>query len=97
MKRTHLENVKFWQQHIESAKSFPGSIHAYCRAQKIDSSSFYQWRKKLSIQQGSRCTKPEFVPVVVSRREDDASAMSMSSPEARWVAEFVAHLVRGLQ
>jgi len=27
MKRTHLERAKFWQQHVDAPKLFPGSAH----------------------------------------------------------------------
>ena len=95
MKSKQQDKIRIWQQHIESAESIPGDASAYCRSQGIQVASFYQWRKKLS--NPARRAKPlAFLPVVVSPGESVQQGRATSLPDARWVAEVLAHFVRVL-
>ena len=95
MKRSRLERTKFWQQHVDSAKSFPGSAQKYCDEHEIESSSFYQWRKILSAPtQSSR--RSDFLPVIVSEPQRGERSIETILPNAQWVAEVMLHLIRGL-
>ena len=93
MKRSRQEIARFWQQHIEAAKSFPGSAQQYCDAHEIQSASFYSWRKRLS---GVRDHKAKFLPVIISESERPAEQSERALPNAQWVAEVMAHLIRRL-
>jgi transposase-like protein len=89
------DRAKFWQQHVEATKSFPGSIQKYCEQHELDPSSLYQWRKRFSGATQVK-TKSEFLPVVVSSpARAELPAMS-PLPNAQWVAEVMLHLIRGL-
>jgi hypothetical protein len=93
MKRSHQESAKFWQQHIEAARSFPGSVQKYCDVHKIESSSFYQWRKRISEMPNPGVT--DFLPVVISKPERLNQNLESRMPNAQWVAEVMLHLLRG--
>ena len=105
MKQGPQDKSKIWQRRIEAAESFPGSIHNYCTARGISEASFYYWQKKIRARD-KRTTLPvaqsDFLPVVVSPTatmsdENETSASRPFNeqplmPDARWAAEFVAHL-----
>ena len=95
MSKVLSERAKFWQQHVEAAKSFPGSIQNYCELHELDSSSLYQWRKRFSGATQVK-TKSEFLPVVVSSPALAGSTAGSTLPNAQWVAEVLLHLIRGL-
>lgn len=42
-----------WQTLIEQAEHSALSISEFCHAQDLSVSSFYQWRKRLAVEQGS--------------------------------------------
>ena len=42
MNKVPTERAKFWQQHIEAAKSFAGTGQQYCDEHELEASSFYQ-------------------------------------------------------
>lgn len=92
MKRSRQEVVRFWQQHIEAAKSFPGSVQRYCDAHQIQSPSFYRWRKRLSEDP----YKAKFSPVIISESGQPADPWERPLPSAQWVAEVMVHLIRRL-
>ena len=84
---------EIWRKHVESAKSFPGSAREYCERHALEVQSFYQWRKKLAVSDSKR---PSFVPVVLSELEQE-SLPTAYLPDARWTAEFLRHLLRGVR
>jgi hypothetical protein len=94
MKRSRQEVIRFWQQHVEAAKSFPGSAQKYCDAHEIESPSFYSWRKRLSGARNPDMAK--FLPVIISESERPAEQSGRGLPNAHWVAEVMLHLIRGL-
>lgn len=97
MREGSLAKAKYWSDHIEAAGIYPGSVSAYCRAHGLEVSSFYWWRRKLRARP-PKCSPPSFLPVVVrdtnalTRQPMPASKL----PDARWVAEVMLHLARGL-
>lgn len=103
MKQGRQEKSKIWQRHIEAAESFPGSIHKYCTDRGISEASFYYWQKKTGTRgkgNSASISQTAFLPVIVSQaettREDALPSFDERSslPDARWAAEFVAHLFR---
>ena len=38
---------EIWQRHLSAARQFPGTVDAYCSANRITTTSFYYWKKKL--------------------------------------------------
>ena len=95
MNKVPTERAKFWQQHVEAAKSFSGSVQQYCDEHDLDPSSLYQWRKRFSGT-NQNPSKSEFLPVVVSRPEQSERPSQAILPNAQWVAEVMLHLIRGL-
>ena len=105
MKQGPQDKSKIWQRRIEAAESFPGSIHTYCTARGISEASFYYWQKKFRARaprQPAPVTWPGFLPLIVSPTatitvENETSISRTFNeqplvPDARWAAEFVAHL-----
>lgn len=95
MNKVPTERAKFWQQHVEAAKSFTGSVQQYCDTHELEPSSFYQWRKRLAAatQNPSRL---DFLPVVVSNPGQSGRPSEATLPNAQWVAEVMVHLIRRL-
>ena len=94
MQEVHQSKSEIWRRHIELAEGFPGSAREYCERHALQVQSFYQWRKKLFGL--SKSKRRSFVPVVVSRLEAE-SLPNADLPDARWTAEFVGYLLRGLR
>lgn len=80
---------EIWQRHLSAAKQFPGTVDAYCAANRISTASFYYWKKKLERDRKAAVI-PSFIPVEVVR-----SRSSDGMPDPKWLAEFVMHLSRG--
>ena len=78
-----------WRAQVHEAEAHPGGVAAYCRTKGIPLATMSYWRKKF---------------------RDDASEMRLSPfvraevvaaqpilPDAKWLAEFLNHLVRSSQ
>lgn len=94
MSKVPTERAKFWQQHVETAKSFAGTVQQYCDEHELEPSSFYQWRKRL-VGTTQTPRRSAFLPVVVSNPGQSQPSQA-SLPNAQWVAEVMLHLIRGL-
>ena len=82
------EKMEKWQNHMDAAAVFPGTFQYYCQDHGLSISTFQYWRKKLSNTK-ERAAAPAFVPIKLW-------APKAPLPEAQWVAEVLAHLIRGL-
>ena len=78
-----------------AADAFKGTAVAYCRAHDIDVNCFYAWRKRLESRVGVASRSP-FVPAVIDVSPAEQSNRLSRLPDAQWVAEVMAHLVRRL-
>mgnify|MGYP006990015815 CR=1 FL=1 len=88
------DRAKYWQKHVEAAKSFRGSAVEYCAREKIGLHSFYQWRRRLSSAK-ALAPDPIFAPVEVfpaSSAQNFQRSCSLADP--KWAAVFVSHLLR---
>ena len=100
-KFTKEHRAQYWREVIERASRHPVSCHAYCVEEGIPQASFYSWRNRLSRR--SNETKaltvlPSFAEVRVSDGPNHcASARMLPSIDAKWVAELILHLQRGLR
>ncbi len=88
MKTKKQENLDKWRQIVKEAESYPASLAAFCRYRGISKGSLYGWRRKLKESAPIRNITPlnpfSGVDVVDSRP---------ALPDAKWVAEFVHHLL----
>ena len=82
--------IKFWSQHLVAAKEFDGSNQTYCDKNGLKLSTFYQWKREI---EGVRRTRQRlsFLPAIV--QESPREVKTCHLPEARWVAEVLAHLM----
>ena len=108
MESNYQSRLEFWRAHVANADNFPAGVSAYCAEQGLKLSTYYGWRKLVGL--GSSVPKPRkpkrikkaqpsFLPVAVTSGPVEVESMFQSMPklpEARWVAEVMLHLVRGL-
>ena len=80
---------EIWQRHLSAAKQFPGTVDAYCAANRIATASFYYWKKKLACDRMASVI-PSFIPVEVVRSRNSDGLL-----DPKWLAEFIMHLGRG--
>lgn len=96
--------VQLWRDIVKRASQHPVSCHAFCVEQGISQASFYSWRNKLSkhprssTEIGALAPAPRvFSEVKVSDAPGQgATARELSPMSAKWVAELILHLQRGL-
>ena len=96
---------EIWQGHVSKAERYPEGLGAYCRSVGVPVSSYYYWRTKLKIKSSqvkSRqpVVKPlsAFIGVTVEpERLEQSQVVNSFHPEAKWFAEFAAHLIRELR
>lgn len=93
MKNKTSEAERIWFNRVNMAKSFNGNGKAFCVSEGIDSSSFYYWRKRLSQTQERMSA---FLPVVINSNSSPEESDLTTLPEAKWLAEVLTHLIRGL-
>lgn len=92
---------EIWQVHVSKAERYPEGVSAYCRSVGVTASSYYNWRTKLkakssSIKSNRSIPKPlsPFIGVTVEpERLQKSQVVNNFHPEAKWFAEFTAHLI----
>jgi hypothetical protein len=95
MKKTNpSKSEQLWRERIASADAFDGTAVAYCRANDIDVNCFYSWRKRLKFRIGISTRSP-FVPAIIDVPPVEHNNPAQL-PDAQWIAEVLAHLVRRL-
>jgi hypothetical protein len=105
MKTLNQEKIEYWRNHFEQSKQYPDGIQAYCRANKLATSAYYNWRQRILNLKPSKAipkkVKSPFLPVVVSSDEVKIQSyphqrVSHQLPDSRWVAEIITNVIRGL-
>lgn len=106
--KTKNETIEFWKCHAANAKLHPISIIAYCKENNLRFSTYYRWSKKVqNLNTDTKLTKPQikpkkapsvFLPVEVASKEIkfENHFIKSSLPDAKWVAEVILYLTRGL-
>lgn len=91
------QKAAFWRRHIELANEYPDGIQKYCELNSLASQTYYKWKLKLDIRkqakQSKQITQQQFAAVQVC---DPEIVRSRTLPDARWLAELILHLGRGL-
>lgn len=92
---------EFWTGHITNRKKSSLEIRAYCREKGISHNTFYYWRRKLSSRLPA-IKKPNlpintsaFTPVEITTSTSSKACADL--PDAKWLGEFSAALIRGLR
>ena len=96
MKTPNKEQLEFWREHILKADQYLEGKQAYCVANNLPESTFYKWRIKIFGK--NKKVKSPFLPVAVSAPElrQQACPQKNNLPDARWVAEIITNVIRGL-
>ena len=104
MKSPNKEQLEFWREHILKSDVYPEGRQAYCRFNDLPESTFYKWRlkifgpKKKSENINSKKAQSPFLPVVIKNPELNNKTYPQKNnlPDARWVAEIITQVIRGL-
>jgi hypothetical protein len=108
MNSNKQSKLEFWRAHVAGAEQFPAGVGAYCAEQSLPLSTYYGWRKLVKPASLSpkphkfkrlKKERPTFLPVAVTAGQVEVEQTYKSMPrlpEARWVAEVLLHLARGL-
>jgi hypothetical protein len=104
MKSSNKEQFEFWREHILKSDRCPEGRQAYCRFNNLPESTFYKWRLKIfgpnkkSENINSKKIQSSFLPVVVTTPELNSGTYPQKNtlPDARWVAEIITQVIRGL-
>lgn len=96
MRATNQYKIKFWTEHLAAAASYSKGIGAYCSEHGLSVTMYYKWKVKLA--QVKPTKMPAFLPIAVSTPTEfrKANTKFHELPEARWVADVMLHLIRGL-
>ena len=105
MKTPNSDKIEYWRKHLEQSKVYPEGIQAYCEANKLATSAYYKWRRRIlnlkSAKAHSKKVKSPFLPVVVAPAELTIQSypqqeLSRELPDSRWVGEIITNVIRGL-
>ena len=97
MGRSSQEKTEFWKfvfaEHVRSGLS----VRAFCQREGVSEPSFYQWRKKLAVNENSSSrpvpeASPNFLPVTVVDATDDR-VRSTASVEIESTIQLDAQIV----
>ena len=90
MMKSKESKESYWRRRVEQARRHPGGIAAYCKTEGLRPSAYYYWNKRLGSVAMSKVAETAFVPVTVSRSENDL-------PNPEWVARFVVEFLSQMQ
>lgn len=90
---TRQQKTEHWRKRIEASESFAGSEREYCDSQGLSLATFRYWKSKLRVELPAGLVMPTspFVRVEIERPRPQSKL-----PDAKWVAEVLMHLSRGL-
>lgn len=106
--KTTDNTIEFWRKHVDQSANHPVSKVEYCKENDLRFSTFFRWSKRfkdeLSVQKkrkpiiNSKKERAVFLPVQITPEKISSKEYSIPShlPDARWVAEVMLHLVRGI-
>lgn len=82
---------------MERSRVRSGSLEGFCKAEGVSPSAFGYWQQKLRSQSVPRKRTSELSPFAKVEILEQASYPTRSSvPNAKWVAEIILHLHRGM-
>ena len=99
MQTSNKNKVDFWNQHLLGAEAHGRGIGAYCEEHGLSKAMYYKWKKKLQAMKSVPSQIPSFLPVKIKEAKSKPSdnSKTLDLPDARWVAEVITHLIRGLK
>lgn len=102
MRRVSQAKIDFWSQHHTAAEIHPAGIGSYCNEQKISMTMYYKWKRKIALVK-SKELKSAFLPVQIKefKNSNEIGASSKERegilPDAKWLAQVLAHLILELR
>lgn len=96
-KSTRKENEQVWKSRVERSTRRTGNLEEFCRSEGVSSSSFSYWQNKLRSPSAPRKKSRELSAFARVEILEPVSHVPRSSvPNAKWVAEIILHLHRGM-
>lgn len=101
MEQIDQGNKEFWKRKVDEARAFAGTDTEFCRQQGLNNTTFKNWKYRFSIGDGKRSgrssrTKPSRAKWPFAAVQVKVPQMNVHLPDARWVAEVILHMQRGL-
>ena len=97
---TKQDQDNYWREHFVKAEKHSVSQIAYCREAGLDARKLYAARERLKARAvkarvSKAVVRPGFASVNVAPSVPANNRCQL--PEAQWVADFIFHLMRGVQ
>lgn len=104
MRGINQAKINFWIENHKAAEVYPSGIRSYCKEQNISLTMYYKWKKRIAVIKAKEL-RPVFLPVQIKESKKPINTEPIASskdianilPEAKWLAEVLAHFVRGLR
>jgi len=95
------ENIEIWEARFARARDRSGSLEEFCKAEGVAPSLYSYWKSKLAREAKSltrsRSTTIDKKISSFDRVEVlESSPLRSQIPSAKWVAEFILHLHKGI-
>jgi len=91
------ERLQYWMEHSRNFAASMQTLKAYCAEQKISHHTFSYWRAEIKKEHGGKganLPQSKFVPVSIAPLPRREAPIRTELPDAKWVAEFIRHLLR---
>lgn len=96
---SRIEKERIWKALVEKSRHRSGSVEKFCQAEGVSPSAFGYWQHKLS-RPGKFHLPPNKSTTGLSafNRVEilEPQSSRLGPPSAKWVAEIVLHLHRGM-
>jgi transposase-like protein len=99
--KIETKRAQEWRRHMAGVEAYDGSVVGYCKEHGLQTSSYYYWRR-IFFESSQKQDLQSFVPVVVKPEKSVSRTESLKEnrphplPDAKWVAEVIANLIRGV-
>jgi hypothetical protein len=95
------ERLQFWSEHSRKFAASAQTLQSYCAEQKISHHTFSYWRAELKRVHGTKSaakkSQSKFVPIRIAEPPPvhQTTIQIRELPDAKWVADFMRHFLRG--
>lgn len=101
MGTTSQSQLRRWEAIIAEFNRSNLGVTTFCRERGLNKNNFYYWKKRIAGINLKKVlkTKSAFLPVVIDQSQSfigKPGELNRALPDAKWAAEFAAHLIRSL-
>lgn len=93
-------NASKWRDRVERAARHQGELREFCRAEGISLATLRYWQRKPAV--AGPATSSDLIPTTARSPFlgvevfADVGSQPTRLPDARWVADLIVHLQRGV-